>query len=207
MRAFSQARTNNKKQITNNKMANKNFNIVTTGVGGQGLITLLDIISQAAFDSGLDVKTSELHGLSQRGGSVSVYIRFGKKVYSPMVPRGQANLVLALEFQEALNALEFANKQTNFVINNYQTPTLAESASLKQVEDNIKLVTDKIFTLPFSTICEKDLQNGVVVGVAMLGFALQKGFLPLAKEKIIEAIKATMPEKFWELNLKAMELV
>ena len=65
----------------------KNFNIVITGVGGQGLITLLDVISKAAFNKGLDIKTSELHGLSQRGGSVSVYIRFGKKVYSPMIPK------------------------------------------------------------------------------------------------------------------------
>ncbi len=186
---------------------NKNFNIVITGVGGQGLITLLDVISQAAFNKGFDVKTSELHGLSQRGGSVSVYIRFGKKVYSPMVPKGKADLVLALEFQEALNAIEFANKNTIFVVNNYQTPTLAESASLKQGEDNIKLATDKIFTLPFSTTCEKELQNGVVVGVAMLGFALKKGFLPLEKEGIVEAIKETMPEKFWELNLKALDLI
>lgn len=186
---------------------NKNFNIVITGVGGQGLITLLDVISQAAFNKGFDVKTSELHGLSQRGGSVSVYIRFGKKVYSPMVPKGKADLVLALEFQEALNALEFANKETIFVINNYQTPTLGESASFKQVEENIKLATNKIFTLPFSTICEKELQNGVVLGVAMLGFAILKGALPLTKEEIMEAIKETMPEKFWELNLKALGLL
>lgn len=186
---------------------NKNFNIVITGVGGQGLITLLDVISRAAFDKGLDIKTSELHGLSQRGGSVSVYIRFGKKVYSPMVPKAQANLILALEFQEALNGLEFANKDTAFVINNYQTPTLAESASFKQVEDNIKLATSKIFAMPFSTICEKELDNSVVVGMAMLGFAILKEVFPLTKEEIIGAIKETMPEKFWELNSKALELI
>jgi indolepyruvate ferredoxin oxidoreductase beta subunit len=186
---------------------NKNFNIVITGVGGQGLTTLLDVISRAAFNRGLDVKTSELHGLSQRGGSVSVYIRFGKKVWSPMVPKAQANLVLALEFQEALNGLEFANKNTVFVINNYQTPTLAESASFKQVEDNIKLATDKIFDMPFSAICAKELDNQVVVGMAMLGFAVEKQALPLSKEEIITAIKETMPEKFWELNLKALELI
>ncbi|MDD4989862.1 MAG: indolepyruvate oxidoreductase subunit beta [Candidatus Pacebacteria bacterium] len=185
----------------------KNFNIVITGVGGQGLITLLDVISQAAFNKGLDVKTSELHGLSQRGGSVSVYIRFGKKVYSPMVPKGKADLVLALEFQEALNAVEFANKNTVFVVNNFQTPTLAESASLKQVEENIRLATDKVFTSPFSATCEKELQNGVVVGVAMLGFALKKEFLALKKEEITEAIKQTMPDKFWDLNLKALDLI
>lgn len=185
----------------------KNFNIVITGVGGQGLITLLDVVSRAAFNKGLDIKTSELHGLSQRGGSVSVYIRFGKKVYSPMVPRAQADLVLALEFQEALGGLEFANKNTVFIINNYQTPTLGESASLKQVEDNIKLATNKIFTMPFSAIYAKELDSQVIVGMAMLGFAIKKGALTLAKEEIAEAIKETMPEKFWELNIKALNLV
>ncbi len=183
------------------------FNIVITGIGGQGLITLLDVISRVAFNRGLDVKTSELHGLSQRGGSVSVYIRFGKKVYSPMVPKAQANLILALEFQEALNGLEFASKDTVFIINNYQTPTLAESASFKQVEDNIKLATAKIFTMPFSTICEKELDNSVVVGMAMIGFAILKDALPLTKEEIIGAIKERIPEKFWELNIKALEVI
>lgn len=188
-------------------MANKNFNIVITGVGGQGLITLLDVISRAAFNKGLDVKTSELHGLSQRGGSVSVYIRFGKKVYSPMVPKAEANLILALEFQEALSGLEFANKNTVFVINNYQTPTLGESASFRQVEDNIKLATDKIFAMDFSAICAKELDNQVVVGMAMLGFAIEKGALPLTKEEIIKAMQEVMPERYHEINMKALNLV
>jgi len=185
----------------------KVFNIVITGVGGQGLITLLDIISKAAFNKGLDIKTSELHGLSQRGGSVGVHIRFGKKVYSPMIPKAQGNLVLALEFQEALNGLEFANKKTTFIINNYQTPTLGESASLKQVENNIKLATDKVFIMPFSDICSKELDNQVVVGVAMLGFAIENKAFPLTKEEITQAIKEIMPEKFWELNTKALNLI
>ena len=124
-----------------------------------------------------------------------------------MVPKTQANLILALEFQEALSGLEFANKNTVFIINNYQTPTLGESASLRQVEDNIKLAANKIFTMPFSAICEKELDSQVIVGIAMLGFAVVKGVLPLTKEEIIEAIKETMPEKFWELNLKALELI
>lgn len=185
----------------------KNFNIVITGVGGQGLITLLDIVSRAAFNKGYDVKTSELHGLSQRGGSVSVYIRFGKKVFSPMVPKTRANLVLALEFQEALNGLEFANKDTVFIINNYQTPTLGDSASLRQVEENLKMATEKITVMPFSSLCEKELDSSVIVGVAMLGFAVESKALPLSKEEIIRAIKETMPEKYWDLNLKALNLV
>ena len=86
----------------------KEFNIVIVGTGGQGLITLLEIISEAALSEGFDVKTSELHGLSQRGGSVEVHITFGKKVLSPLVSQGEANLIIALEIQEALKACYYS---------------------------------------------------------------------------------------------------
>src|SRR4030043_1604518 len=98
------------------------FNMVITGVGGQGLLTLLQIISEAAISEGYDIRTSELHGLSQRGGSVEVHIRFGKKTYSPMVAEGKADLVLALEIQEALKGIYYANSKTNFLINKYIIP-------------------------------------------------------------------------------------
>src|SRR4030042_4394517 len=94
------------------------FNIVIKGVGGQGLITLLQIIAEAALSEGYSVRTSELHGLSQRGGSVEVHIRFGKKIYSPIVAQGKADLILGLEMQEGLRGAPFSNKKTKFLINN-----------------------------------------------------------------------------------------
>ena len=78
-----------------------NFNIIVNGVGGQGVITLLSLIAEAAFVEGYDIKSSELHGLSQRGGSVETHIRFGKKVNSPLIPNGKADLILSLETLEA----------------------------------------------------------------------------------------------------------
>jgi len=200
---------------------NKTFNMIIAGVGGQGLITLLDIIACAAFWQGFDVKTSELHGLSQRGGSVNVHIRFGKKscsaqqkdtfcstaVYAPIVPKGKADLILALEFQESLNALVFANAHTFFVINNYQTPTLGESVSYQEVESEIKKITEKIFTLPFSQHCQQKLQNDIPAGIAMLGFAVQKGLLaPLTKEALEYAIQEVIAPKHYELNKQAFQL-
>ena len=169
-------------------------------------MTLLKILSQAAFTNGFDVKTSELHGLSQRGGSVSVYIRFGDKVWSPLVPQGQADLVIALEQQETLNGLYFANAKTVFLVNQYETPTMAQTANQAEIETELRKITEKVNFLPASEICQKELANEVVSGVYLLGYALNNGYLPLKKESIIEAIKKTMPERFWELNLKALEL-
>ncbi len=92
------------------------FNIVIVGTGGQGLITLLPIIAEAALFEGYEVRTSELHGLSQRGGSVEVHIRFGQKIYSPLVSQGKADLILGLEMQEALRGVYFANQKTKFLL-------------------------------------------------------------------------------------------
>lgn len=184
----------------------KIFNIVISGVGGQGLITLLNLVSQAALDSGYDVKTSELHGLSQRGGSVEVYIRFGPKVLSPMIMRGRADLIFALEEQEALNGAQFASKTSVILVNKYQTPTLSETKTSQEVQQLLKGVSKNISFIPVSEICQKELGTDVVSGVYLLGYAVHRGCLPLKPEIIKEAIKKTMPEKFWELNMKAFEL-
>ncbi len=168
-------------------------------------MTLLKILSEAAFGAGLDVKTSELHGLSQRGGSVSVYIRFGDKVWSPLVGRGQADLVIALEQQEALNGLYFANKETVFLINQYETPTMAQTANQAEIETELRKITEKVNFLPASTICQKELGAEVVSGTYLLGYAAYHNFLPIKLEIIKEAIKKTMSEKHWEINLKAIE--
>jgi len=90
----------------------KDFNIIIIGTGGQGLITLLQVLAEAALIENYDVKTSELHGLSQRGGSVEVHIRFGKEIHSPLVSQSGADLVLALEIQESLKGIYFANRKT-----------------------------------------------------------------------------------------------
>ena len=98
------------------------FNMVISGVGGQGLITLLQIVAEASLSEGYDIRTSELHGLSQRGGSVEVHIRFGQEIYSPMVSAGQADLILGLEMQEGLMAVNFAGPKTKLLINKYIIP-------------------------------------------------------------------------------------
>ena len=82
----------------------KDFDIVLTGVGGQGIITLQKIISEAAIKQGYDVKASELHGLAQRGGHIECHVRIGKKIYSSLVRQGNADLIIALEPLEGMRA-------------------------------------------------------------------------------------------------------
>jgi len=185
---------------------NKTFNIIIAGVGGQGLITLLQVISQAAFSRGFEVRTSELHGLSQRGGSVSVHIRFGRQIYSPMVLKGRADLVIALEIQEALNAVPFSSKNTAFLVNTYQTPTLGQGVSGSYVKNALSGITKKTFFLSAAEITEKELGTTVVAGIFFLGLAIGKGLISLSENDIKKAIKEVMPEKYWDINMKAIDL-
>jgi indolepyruvate ferredoxin oxidoreductase beta subunit len=183
------------------------FNMVITGTGGQGLITLLQIISEAAVSEGYDIKTSELHGLSQRGGSVEVHIRFGKRIYSPLVARGKADLVLGLEEQEILNGVYFGNPKTNFLINQFVIPIpQGKPANETEILNKLKTISKNIFLVPADKICQEKLGNSVVSGIYLISYAAFKNLILLKPESIQNAIKKIIPEKFLELNLKAFEL-
>lgn len=186
-------------------MTNKNFNLIITGVGGQGIVTLISVIDEAAFVDGYPVKSSELHGLSQRGGSVEAHIRFGKKIYSPMVPNGEADLMLALEALEGLRESVKAGAQTKILINDYFLPfigSLTKEEIIKQLESSKK----DFYLVPASQTCKNKLQNEIVCTMYLLGYAVGKEMIPLKKDSVIRAIKNVIPEKYLDLNINAFKL-
>lgn len=183
------------------------FNCVIVGTGGQGLITLLEILAEAGVKSGLDVKTSELHGLSQRGGSVEVHIRFGKKVWSPMVEAKTADLIVGVEMQECLKAARFAGAQTQYLVNKTEVmipgkPLLGE----EEIINNLRKFTKKIEVVDADWICKRELGTAAVSGVYLLCLAAFKKMIPLAPEMMLEAIKAAVAPKHLDVNVKAWEL-
>lgn len=185
----------------------KDFNIVIVGVGGQGQITLLKILAQAAFDQGYDVKTSELHGLAQRGGSVEVQVRFGKEIFSPLVAQAGANLIISLEMHEALRGLYYAKENSQFLINSYSLPIPGQpQIPEKEILNEIKKFTQKIEIVPANEICKRELGKEVLAGIYLISLASFKKFLPLKPDSILKAIKKIIPEKYQQLNLKAFEL-
>jgi indolepyruvate ferredoxin oxidoreductase beta subunit len=98
-------------------MENKITNILLVGVGGQGIILASEIMADVFMDAGYDVKKSEVHGMAQRGGSVSTHVRFGAKVYSPLIKEGEADIFLAFEELEALRYLSFLHPQSTILLN------------------------------------------------------------------------------------------
>jgi indolepyruvate ferredoxin oxidoreductase beta subunit len=183
------------------------FNMVIAGTGGQGLITLLQVIAEAALLEGFDVRTSELHGLSQRGGSVEVHIRFGQKIYSPLIGQGKADLILGLEMQEALKGSYFANSETKFLINQYIAPIpLVKNLTEKEMLANLKKISKNVSVVPAEKISKEKLGTSVVAGIYLISLAAFKKLIPLKTNSISKAIKKIIPEKYLELNLKAFNL-
>jgi indolepyruvate ferredoxin oxidoreductase beta subunit len=192
----------------------KDFNLVIAGVGGQGILTLANIIAEAALREGYDIKTSELHGLSQRGGPIPCHVRFGKKIYSSIVMEGQADLVMGLEPLEALRVSYYGSKErkTVFVFDTWRiipSSILTQKEaypSVKEIENKLKDFSSKAVGLNASEIAKKEAKSVVYTNIYLLGYCVGKKFIPLKKNSIIEGMKAVVPEKYFEMNKKVFEL-
>jgi indolepyruvate ferredoxin oxidoreductase beta subunit len=191
----------------------KEFNIVVIGIGGQGALTLGIVIAEAALKQGYDVRTTELHGLAQRGGSIPINIRFGKKMYTAMVLEGEANLVLALEPLEALRSAYYGSKQhkTVFVIDNDPVVPLSVSVlgekypSIKEIERSLKDFSKKVIVINASEIVKKETGSDIAANVYLLGYAIGKGLLPLKEKYILEVMQELGP-KYFDVNKKIFEM-
>ncbi len=165
-------------------MQNKSYNIIITGVGGQGVISLAKIIAQAALSSGFDVKMSEIHGLAQRGGHLETHIRIGKKIYSPLISFQGADLIIAFEPLETLRCLHYISNKTQLVINVSKIIPISsymdkkEYPELKEIIKQLKNFTNKIFPIDATEKIEKIAKSTVPLNVFMLGLVCHKKFLP-----------------------------
>jgi len=188
----------------------KDLNIVIAGIGGQGLITLLKIITEAALAEGYDVATSELHGLAQRGGSVEVHIRSGKEIYSPLVRQGGADLIISLEAQEALRVSYFGSKEagTIFLVNDFLSPISGskKTPSMDDIIKELQKVSQKAISISANQILQKELGTQVTGGIFLLFYASFRNQIHLRPDSMIEAMKKVIPEKYLEINLKTIEL-
>lgn len=184
----------------------KNFNLFINGVGGQGILTLLQIVAEAALLEGYDVRTSELHGLSQRGGSVAVHIRFGQTIYSPLVKQGGADLIISLEAQEPLRGCHFASQKTVFLINDSFIPIPNQKIKTKEeILKEIKKFSPKIFFIPASKICKKEVGTEITAGIFLLSYTVFNNLMPLKPNSIMKVIKKVIPQKYLDLNLKTLK--
>ncbi len=186
-------------------MAAKNIMIV--GVGGQGTLLTSRLLGAALLSEGYDVKVSEVHGMSQRGGSVVTYVKYGEKIASPLIEEGEADIILAFEQLEAARWLKFMKPEGKLIVNTRKidpmtvitgAATYPEGVLEKLEAAGADIVAADALVLAIEAGSAKAV-NVVLVGIMAAG-------LDIDKQVWINAIKDTVPAKFLELNLKAFEL-
>ena len=187
------------------------WDLVFSGIGGQGVVVLSDIFCEAALLDGFDVAKAEVHGMAQRGGSIVAYARIGDKVESPLIERGKADVILGFEMLETARVLSMLKAKGSVVMNTKYIPpscTLQGSAKPWKPEELIGLVRKKAFKMHEVDgvgIATK-LGNPIVVNTVLLGALSALPENPIKKETLEKAICDRLKEKFHSINLQAFQL-
>lgn len=181
-------------------------NIMIVGVGGQGTLLASRILGNAVISEGYDVKVSEVHGMSQRGGSVVTYVKYGDKVFSPIIDRGEADMILAFEKLEAARALPYLKEGGTVILNDREIAPMPVITGAAEYPDG--LVDDiaaksKVIAIDALSL-SLEAGSAKAVNVVLIGVLARSS--DISKEVWIQTIKDTVPAKFLDLNLKAFEL-
>ena len=179
--------------------------VLLVGVGGQGTILASKILTAGLIAAGYDVKMSEVHGMSQRGGSVSTQVRYGTKVYSPIIGRGQADILVAFETMEAIRYLPDLKPGGKVVVNDYQMPSLPILSGEREYPDNIlEELRDKADTLVLDAAAiARDNDNPKGMNVVLLGALIHS--LGLQNIEWATALRACVKSRFVEVNLRCLD--
>lgn len=181
-------------------------NILLIGVGGQGTILAAKLLTTGLMEQGYDVKMSEIHGMSQRGGSVSSQIRYGDKVYSTVIETGSADLIIAFEKMEALRALEYLKPGGKIVVNDLEIESIPiQTGKFDYPSDALETLKEKADTLVIeASKLARELGNTRVTNMILLGTIIKKMELEAIDwEKIL---RENMKPNLIDINLKAIEL-
>ena len=179
-------------------------NILFSGVGGQGILLASEITVYSLLAAGYDAKKSEVHGMAQRGGSVTAQLRYGKKGYSPLIEPGCADIQMAFEMMEAVRYLPFLHKGSKVIVNTQKIlpPSVATGKAVYPENVLHHLTEREIVVVPVDAFdLARDVGEIKTANVVMVG-ALS-AFLPIDPAIYEEVIRTRVPERFREVNLKA----
>ncbi|WP_297476992.1 indolepyruvate oxidoreductase subunit beta [Thermococcus sp.] len=190
----------------------KEYNIVITGVGGQGVLTAANILGWAALHAGYKVRMGEVHGMSQRFGSVVSYVRFGEEVYGSMVPEGKGDVILSFEPVEALRYINHL-KQGGMVVANTK-PIVPVQVSMGQARypslGEIMEIVEEDFKAKWIGFNAEELAvkagNVITTNTVLIGALTQIPEFPLEEDHVREVIRLSVPPKAVDMNMKAFDL-
>lgn len=182
------------------------YNIYICGVGGQGIIKTSVIIGEAAMNQGLNVVMSEIHGMSQRGGSVSTELKIGD-FNSSIIPEGNADMLLSFEPIETIRGLHKVNKDSKIVYNTHPivpSSTNVAYPSVDSITNSLKENFNHVLPID-ATKLAMEAGNILSLNMVLLGAVTADDKFPLSKDTVVDAMKNNLHKKFHDLNLKAIE--
>ena len=179
------------------------FNVSLVGVGGQGILLTSDVLALAAMHAGLDVKKSEIHGMSQRGGSVISQVRFGAKVHSPIIPDGQSDVLVSFERTEALRYAHLAKPGATILVNDMdRIPVTVSSGLQAPVQDADR----RLAAYPGLKLIDANplaIKAGNLRAANVVLMGALSAFVPFDEEHWQAALRERIPAKLLEVNLRA----
>jgi len=184
----------------------KTTSIMIVGVGGQGTLLASKLLGNVLLKQGYDVKLSEVHGMSQRGGSVVTYVKYGERVYSPIVDQGEADYILSFEILESARWISYLKKGGKLITNTQKTwPMPVITGAMAYPEGIVEKLSQKADVLAVDALkLATEAGSAKAVNVVLIG-VLSK-IMDIPEAAWLEALEATVPAKFLELNKKAFAL-
>ncbi len=187
---------------------NGTTNVMIVGVGGQGSLLASKLLGHVVMAKGYDVKVSEVHGMSQRGGSVVTYVRFGDKVYSPVIDKGEADYIISFEVLEAARYLPYLKKDGRIIVNSQEIdpmPVITGAAEYpEKLLDKMKELGVEVSAMDALALAN-EAGSQKAANIALMG-GFSKFFEDITEDEWLKSIEACVPPKFLELNKKAFYL-
>ena len=182
----------------------KKGDILFSGVGGQGILLASEVTARALLSSGFDVKKSEVHGMAQRGGSVVAHVRFGEKIYSPLICRGGADFVVAFELLESLRHLPYMNTHTRVIVNSQKIyPSSVATGGEEYPGGTVEELKKRGLSTYTLDALETAKSVGEVRAVNMVMTGALSAFLPVEEGIFFDVISGKVPERYFNANREA----
>ena len=189
------------------KLSNQQGSIMIVGVGGQGTLLASRLIGNILMENGYDVKVSEVHGMSQRGGSVVTYVRYGKKVYSPVINRGEADIILAFERLEAARWLSSLKKGGTLIVSDQRIdPMPVITGAAEYPEEILSSIREKGVDVISADAIKLATEAGSSKAANVVLIGMLSNLMPFSEEQWQSVIDKTVPKKFLDINEKAFAL-
>jgi len=189
----------------------KEFNVLITGVGGQGVILMSELLGKAAVKDDLKVRGSETLGMAVRGGSVSSTIRIGSEVYGPLIPTGKCNILIGMEPAEALRNIAYLSPSSLVIVNLRKVIPFtvlqgkSKYPSLDEILEKLNMISSQVIRLDAAQLAE-EAGNPITANMVMLGAAFGTGQIPIKLETLKAVLQAHFPTKLAPVNMKAFDL-